>query len=644
MSESLKIYLIKFNRDDEHENIIDENALSINFKSSNINNNSDNKYENIYIPYLDNRSLVSKYDLVKESEIIARNLEQRAKEINSKSILLISPANPYIFFKIKNINQICLEFHKSLLDYYNEFFSKESLKVNQIIISKVEEIKEFLQEELSSEENNRLFIIFQPDKKQISDLLQYIPEKELELYTNKVLKTLDQYNYIENFCISILRRKVININTAKRFSKQWVKNFLYNSTKYVSNIGVSLLINLLENLIPCVIVGAGSSVDENIELLKKLSEVAIIIAVDTAVIPLIKADIKIDIIVSSDSQSINALYITRSKYINDWKNKDTSLYDFPLLVVMPTVHPGLISKWKGKIVFSSIPFDFIKDIDSKTVKKMEIGSGGTVSALAFELSILLNPSEIFLLGTDFCYSKGKLHCNNALFDTFFYSRINYLSTYTSFVSKAMLKANSFIVVNENNIKVRTDPKFLMFLDWFKTQINSSCENKKIFYLSKNSYGLESLVFFERSSIDDFIKENGEHIPDAKIKKRRKIEVLKKLYSFNFESSDSNIILSNYKEYISRIKIEGISAKSMIESVLKRLENEEDTKTENISRYLSFLEKNLLNFTYLKTLITMSFQNYLLEIQFEGKSLDTISFYKSFLKQLEETLKLIEKIF
>lgn len=259
------------------------------------------------------------------------------------------------------------------------------------------------------------------------------------------------------------------------------------------NKGVEPLINLLNNEIPVLIVGAGSSVDDDINIIQKLCEVCLVIVLDTALIPLLKLNIIPDIIVSSDSQSINALYTTKS-HINDY-NK------IPILVTMPTVHPKLIDYYKGKIAFSSIPFALVKEIESFSKNKIEIGSGGTVFALAFELSILLNPSEIILTGIDFCYSNGKLHCNNALFDFLIYGKINYIYSYQSFITKSILKTNSFITINEFKIKTRTDPKFLLFLDWFKGQVNLSEKKNKIYFTNKKSYGISSLSFIKEEEID-----------------------------------------------------------------------------------------------------------------------------------------------
>ncbi len=655
MSFQKKYYFINLNFDNE-QLIINSDEINLSFK---------NNKSNILIPYLKEKNLISNYDIKKEAWIILSSLKEKSEKISSKFSLLVSPANPEIFASVEDMNLICVEVILDLVEYYKKYLINQDIEYFDINIENEANLKEFFEDKIDDNKLINIFIFYNITSLSLNRIIQFMPEKEPIIYFNPVLKTIDQYKKIETDCYENLRKKAININTAKRFSRDWTKNFLKNSMHYAINKGVSPLINILEGKIPVTVIGAGSSVDEKLDILKSLSEISIMICVDTALIPLTKAGVKIDYVVSSDSQSINSLYITHSDILkeNNKNNKENIERNNPFLVCLPIIYPKLINKYKGKIAFSSIPFALVKDIDSFSEHKIEIGSGGTVSALAFELAVLLNPSEIFLVGTDFCYSYGKLHCQNSLFDTIFYNKIGYLRNYESFIIKSMLKAHSFLVINDYGFKSRTDPKFLMFLDWFKAHINTLERKNKIYYLSNRSYGLSFIKYKNNDEILTYINNTDDS------NKKLKSEIVKKIKSINFEDKNKSLILTKYKEYLNKIKIEGLSAKSMILSVLKRIEKDKGRENEfkidnkkdnfieveskieqnknlveqNIYMFLNMLEKNLLNFEKLKTIINMSFQDYLLSIQFENKEIDTISFYKNLLNQLDSILKEINGI-
>ncbi len=609
----------------DDEKLIEKDNLKIEFKKNLLN-------ENFLIPYHKEKNLISKYDIEKEARIIADTLSKRSEQIKSKSVLLICPSNPQIFNSIEKLNIFTLEFSDELLSYYLDYFKIQNIEYEKIEIEDPEILREIFEQA-----KNSVFIFSNPNKKWISNIVQYIPDIDIEIYINPVLKTKPEFNFIENYISSCMRRKIININTAKRFSRQWSKNFLLNSLKYVENKGVESLQNLLEGKFPIVIVGAGSSIDDCIFKIKKLANISLIIAVDTAVIPLQKADIPIDIIVSSDSQSINALYITCSDYIKKEKlSKDKLSNDriLPILVTMPTVHPLLISKFNGKIIFSSAFFSFVKEIDKITYERLEIGAGGTVSALAFDLLSLLNPSEIFLVGLDFCYSNGKLHCNNALFDSIYYSKVDYKYSYQTFVDKMILKSSSFIVKNEFGKKTRTDPKFMMFLDWFNNQIKLYDGKKDIYILSDKVYGIYKNFYIDDSKFEEYY--NKKNILVKKVELQKKINKI--------EINLNKDFVKKYLNHLEKIKVESLSAKSMIESFLKRMrDHKQDLNSTAILNYLNSLDKNLLSFLSLKNLLTMSFQKYLLTIQYETEQISTVNFYEKLLEKLNEMIKIIEKI-
>ena len=618
------------------------------------------------IPCYREKPLVSKYSPEKEAINICSMLKDECKRDESRFVVLISPVNPYIFKHLGDLKVICIEQSEILYEHYLQFFKFYGFEINEENLD-----SEFGVEILANyfdQQSSNIFIFHRLTRKAISRVIQSIPEKNPFIFSNAFLaKSSSLIREGENLCAGELRRKTININTAKRFSKDWTSNFLKNSPIYILNEGLEILAGILNKEIPVVVLGAGSSIDSCMDKLKYLSDKAIFIAVDTVVRALLKSDLPIDIIVSSDSQSLNSLYITKSGLIEqniDKKEKRqrdargesyiNALHetkgDLPILVAMPTVDPILVEKYYGKILFSSVPFPLTKKVEQFCGEKIEIGAGGTVSSMAFELAVLLNPSAIFLAGIDFCYSKGRLHCQNTLFDTYYFSKTDYFYSYESFVCKSQAKSRSFFREDRTKKSVRTDPKFMLFLDWFSYHTSKAQQARKLYLLSDQIVNLENIEVLDDESLKKVVeKEDIVLVDKVNSGKRDILDKLKKDKNSRMkDSSDKFEKIKAYMNFLENLQIEAKSAYSLIKSGLtkQKLNHESDSmldKNEVYIRYFKMIEEKLLSFESLKLLINMSFQRYLLEVQFESATIDTHSFYTSLCEELEFLIDIIEKV-
>ena len=101
-------------------------------------------------------------------------------------------------------------------------------------------------------------------------------------------------------------------NTDIIFNDEHIINFWENITDLINQYSVGDLIELLKNkqekAYPAFIVSAGPSLDKNIEELKNIKGRGIIMAVDTAIKPLLKHGIVPDIIASVDPHKPLSLF------------------------------------------------------------------------------------------------------------------------------------------------------------------------------------------------------------------------------------------------------------------------------------------------------------------------------------------------
>ena len=126
--------------------------------------------------------------------------------------------------------------------------------------------------------------------------------------------------------------------TLLRFNQIWQRNFLSNRNAIQRNPGVIALKNRFRD-IPCIVVGAGPSLDKNIRYLRKACEKAIILCCDAALKPLLSHNIVPNFVVVLDPQEEIARFLS-------------NVPQSGITLVVPTiVHPNIIELWQGDILY-----------------------------------------------------------------------------------------------------------------------------------------------------------------------------------------------------------------------------------------------------------------------------------------------------
>ena len=187
--------------------------------------------------------------------------------------------------------------------------------------------------------------------------------------------------------------------TLLRFNQVWQRNFLRNQEVIQKNPGVIALKNRLRD-IPCIVVGAGPSLDKNIRYLRKACERAVILCCDAALKPLLSHGIVPNFVLVLDPQEEIA------RFLSNVPQKGITL-------VVPTiVHPSILELWKEDILFFN---KFAPDIPTLVeIQKMvpEIGiltPGGTVLSVTYDLAFQAGCNPILFAGQDLSYPKKNSH-------------------------------------------------------------------------------------------------------------------------------------------------------------------------------------------------------------------------------------------
>jgi len=201
-------------------------------------------------------------------------------------------------------------------------------------------------------------------------------------------------------------------------------SFLYKSSFY--------------HKVPVVLIGAGPSLDDNINELKSYQNNVIIVCVDMALYAVQQAGIKPDFVVSVDS----------SEYISKmWEICDTR--DIKLICSTST-HPDTIDKWNGGIFFynqidkaTDIKGFILSHLIQPTASYGAIPNRYFVGATAIQFLEMFKPSKLITIGCDFGYHKDKIYCKGVM-----ESRVN-----------SLYGTDQYHVVKEEKIKTVLDAAF-----------------------------------------------------------------------------------------------------------------------------------------------------------------------------------------
>ena len=191
--------------------------------------------------------------------------------------------------------------------------------------------------------------------------------------------------------------------TLLRFNQVWQRNFQANRNAVERNPGVIALKNKFRGL-PCIVVGAGPSLDKNIRFLHRAQNKAVIISCDAALKPLMGQGIVPDFVVCLDPQE------EISRFLVNVPHKGITL------VVPSIVHPHVIKLWENDVLFFN---KFAPDIPTlveiqKIVPHIGILTpGGTVLSVTYDLAFQAGGSPIIFVGQDLSYPKKKSHSHGS---------------------------------------------------------------------------------------------------------------------------------------------------------------------------------------------------------------------------------------
>lgn len=492
-------------------------------------------------------------------------------------------------------------------------------------------------------ESDRIKILFEIDNEipELSEhLLKIVTKKVFTLIHNPSAKIYpDFYFNLKNIIDSYLQRKNINIATLSRFQHLWVRNIFKNYRLFLEHKGIIHFFDRYKNL-PVLVISAGPSLSDYIELIEKHQNRFIIVSVDSCFQVLVKNNIIPDFVITVDPQYINYKYF---EYNQNFK---------PVLICEPSTFPLILKNYRGEIVFFSSVFPFVKWLENFTEKKGEIDMGGSVSTTAFDFAYKIGGNPLILVGQDLAFIKEKSHTRGSYVEKYWAVRYSKFNTSLNGVYK-YIHNNLFIRIKSNNgSMVDTDKRLMVFHTWFENKmrnmpgnvevINTSVEGAKIERMRVLSFDkvLAQFEFKDLSKIKEEIKTFDSKIEESKVEKSMKdfvekaCKVKQRIYqllpliqkAIEYSEELYECIKKHRKE-----KIQGIL------SSLDKIDKEINTHSD-VTRFLSLLIQDKIH------TILEEYEDYLTEEEKNNNDLKIAKRSILLYKGIKDSIEIFKKFF
>ena len=150
----------------------------------------------------------------------------------------------------------------------------------------------------------------------------------------------------------------------------------------------------------CYVIAAGPTFDEVVEWLRPRVAEGVVVAVNTAVLPLLRQGIVPDYVVAVDPAEA---------LVKHFEGLPTPhvLADVPL-VYAPGLHPRVLAAWPGTFVKANLGVPVYQELCPHNPKGVLFASG-TVTHVAVDLGVWMGARRLCLVAADFCFPHSRSH-------------------------------------------------------------------------------------------------------------------------------------------------------------------------------------------------------------------------------------------
>ncbi len=196
-----------------------------------------------------------------------------------------------------------------------------------------------------------------------------------------------------------------NAEARRQFGARYLLNTLANVPALAREADVTSLVGAAPGL-PAIVVAAGPSLDRNLEALGRVGDRALVIAVDTALRPLLAAGITPHLVVALDPSEANARHLS-------------GLPPCPgtHLVAEASLDPLAIESFRGRTFLFSVsehqPWPWLRE---QGVGRGRLRAWGSVLTSAFDLALQMGCDPIVFAGADLAFTGQRPYARGVVYE------------------------------------------------------------------------------------------------------------------------------------------------------------------------------------------------------------------------------------
>ncbi|HWI19763.1 MAG TPA: 6-hydroxymethylpterin diphosphokinase MptE-like protein [Vicinamibacterales bacterium] len=245
-----------------------------------------------------------------------------------------------------------------------------------------------------------------------------------------------------------------NQEARRQNAGRYLRNTLRNIKSIVSSGDVRVLHSAFVG-VPAIVVAAGPSLDENLPHIIAHREVAIVVAVDTALRPLLGAGVQPDLVVAVDPSEANANHLV-----------DLPPCPATYLVAEGSLDPEALRHFAGRTFTCRIadhhPWPWLR---AEGVDRGLLRAWGSVLTTAFDLALKMGCGPIAFAGADLAYTRGRPYARGTTYEESWQQEVAWGSTLEQAWSARLADWPETIETGVDGAPVRTAPHLRSFRDW-----------------------------------------------------------------------------------------------------------------------------------------------------------------------------------
>ncbi len=272
----------------------------------------------------------------------------------------------------------------------------------------------------------------------------------------------DEYRAMIELFTEFVKEAAVNVKTAFFLSRHSLRNQCANLSRYLESPGYKFLEGILAGE-PALLVSAGPSLRRDLDSLKRAQGKIPMIAVSTALKPLLRAGVRPDFTCLLDYHRISKRY---------FDNLEAELA--PPVVCDLKATPYALDVYSGVPLFGNdLLFNTL--LDGLPGDRGDLPKGSTVAHLAFHFLSFLGADPIILVGQDLSYPGGLIHVPGTTIQSEAFPSTN------RFYSFELRELETYLYARDNYLRVPatqggevpTDEVFFSYIKEFERLIHES---------------------------------------------------------------------------------------------------------------------------------------------------------------------------